>query len=385
MTLIKARTDLNCKGDSRIGAMTFWDQLRFWAIAGLAGALFLWLFSGILLPFVAGMAFAYLLDPIVERLVIWKWPRTVAVAVVLTLAMIAGIGVALLIVPIVAHQVALLVERAPAYAEQARAAYAQFQQSSPFGFSPERFDAAVSELWAAISGNAGAIAQRVLAQGLELLNLLSLLLITPVVAFYLMLDWKTLTGTVHSWMPRPYEATLLRLGSEIDRCIAGFVRGQMLVCAIQAAGYALALTLAGLEFGFLIGLLAGALSFIPIVGAVLGLGLSMLVAVFQFWPDWPMIAAIAAIFIAGQLIEGNYLTPKLVGAQVGLHPVWIIFSLLAFGSFFGFVGMLLAVPAAAAIGVLIRFGLEQYLKSPYYRGAPALELTSAETAQDDKG
>jgi predicted PurR-regulated permease PerM len=365
--------------------MTFWDQLRFWLIAGLAGAAFLWLFSGILLPFVAGMAFAYLLDPLVERLVVWKWPRALAVGVVLAGAMIAGLGVSLLIVPIVAHQAALLVERAPAYAEQARALYAQYQQSSPFGFSPERFDAAVAELWRAVSGNAGAIAQRVLAQGLELLNLLSLMLITPVVAFYLMLDWKVLTATVQSWLPRPYEATLMRLGDEIDGCIAGFVRGQMLVCAIQAAGYAAALSLAGLEYGFLIGLLAGALSFVPIVGAVLGLGLSMLVAVFQFWPDWPMILAIAAIFIAGQLIEGNYLTPKLVGAQVGLHPVWIIFALLAFGSLFGFVGMLLAVPAAAAIGVLIRFGLAQYLISPYYRGAPAMELGASETHFDEKG
>lgn len=359
--------------------MTFRDQLRFWLLAGLAFVAFLWLFSGILLPFVAGMAFAYLLDPMVEKLVGWKWPRALAVSVVLAGAMIAGLGISLMIVPVLAHQIAMLTERAPEYAAQARAAYENLQNSSPFGFSPERFKQAADAAWAALSGNGGAIAQRILAQGLELLNILSLMLIAPVVAFYLMLDWKHLTAAVYSWMPRPYEATLMRLANEIDGCIAGFVRGQLLVCAIQAAGYAVALSLAGLEYGILIGLLAGALSFIPIVGAALGLGLSMLVALFQFWPDWPMIAAIAAIFIAGQLIEGNYLTPKLVGGQVGLHPVWIIFALLAFGSLFGFVGMLLAVPAAAAIGVLIRFGLEQYLKSPYYRGTPDLTLTSPES------
>jgi predicted PurR-regulated permease PerM len=359
--------------------MTFRDQLRFWALAGIGLLAFLWLFSGILLPFVAGMAAAYLLDPLVERLVVWKVPRVLAVSLVLAGASVVAIGIALMIVPIVAHQVAMLTDRAPQYAAQARAAYEQFQASSPFGFSPERLKQAADAALAAISENGGAIAQRILAQGLELLNVLSLMLIAPVVAFYLMLDWKVLTATVYSWMPRPYEATLMRLTNEIDGCIAGFVRGQLSVCAIQAAGYAVALSLAGLEYGFLIGLLAGALSFIPIVGAALGLGLSMLVAFFQFWPDWPMILIIAAIFIGGQLIEGNYLTPKLVGAQVGLHPVWIIFALLAFGSLFGFVGMLLAVPAAAAIGVLIRFGLEQYLKSPYYRGTQDLTLTSPET------
>jgi predicted PurR-regulated permease PerM len=359
--------------------MTFRDQLRFWLMAGLAFAAFLWLFSGILLPFVAGMAFAYLLDPMVERLAAWKWPRPLAVSVVLMGAMVVGIGIALMIVPIVAHQLAMLTERAPEYAAQARAAYENLQNSSPFGFSPEKFKQAADAAWGAISGNSGMIAQRILAQGLELLNVFSLMLIAPVVAFYLMLDWKHLTATVSSWMPRPYEATLMRLACEIDQCIAGFVRGQLLVCAIQAAGYAIALSLAGLEYGFLIGLLAGAFSFIPIVGAALGLGLSMLVAFFQFWPDWPMIVAIAAIFIAGQLIEGNYLTPKLVGSQVGLHPVWIIFALLAFGSLFGFVGMLLAVPMAAAIGVLTRFGLERYLNSPYYRGSQDMTLTSPES------
>jgi predicted PurR-regulated permease PerM len=365
--------------------MTFREQWRFWGLAGLAFLAFLWLFSGILLPFVAGMAFAYLLDPMVERLVAWKFPRIVAVSAVMTGAMIVGIGLALMIVPILAHQIGLLVERAPDYAAQARAAYQQFQNSSATGIGQERFQQFMDAALSVISNSGGAIAQRLLTEGLELLNLASLMLISPVVAFYLMLDWKHLTAAVQSWMPRPYEAVLMRLANEVDACISGFVRGQLLVCAIQAAGYALALSLAGLEFGFLIGLLAGALSFIPIVGAALGLGLSMLVAFFQFWPDWPMIAAIAAIFIAGQLIEGNYLTPKLVGEQVGLHPVWIMFALLAFGSLFGFAGLLLAVPTAAAIGVLIRFGLEQYLKSPYYRGTQDVTLTSSETQFDDKG
>lgn len=350
--------------------MTFWDQVRFWLLAALACAAFVWVFSGILLPFVVGMAAAYLLDPAVERLVSWKWSRALAVSVVLLGAGIAALGLALLVVPIIAHQVALLMERWPAYSAQAREAYAAFQQSSPFGLSPDRFAQAANALWSGVSDNSGVIAQRLIAQGLELLNLASLMLIAPVVAFYLMLDWKTLVATVQSWMPRPYEATLMRIAGDIDACIAGFVRGQMLVCAIQAAGYALALSLVGLEYGFLIGLLAGALSFIPIAGAVIGLGLSLVVAFFQYWPDWPMIAIIAAIFVGGQLIEGNYLTPKLVGGQVGLHPVWIIFALLAFGSLFGFVGMLLAVPAAAAVGVLTRFGLQQYLNSPYYKGRP---------------
>jgi predicted PurR-regulated permease PerM len=156
---------------------------------------------------------------------------------------------------------------------------------------------------------------------------------------------------------------------ELDRVLAGFVRGQLSVCAILGAFYAVALSLIGLQFGLLIGAFAGLISFIPFVGSILGGVLSLAVAVAQFWDQPQMIAAVAAVFVAGQAAEGNFLTPKLVGGQVGLHPVWLMFALSAFGSLFGFVGLLIAVPAAAGIGVISRFLIERYKAGRLYLGS----------------
>ena len=345
------------------------DQLRFWVLAGLAFILLVWVFSDILLPFVLGMAFAYLLDPAVEALTQRRLPRWVSVLIVLSAAVLFGLVVMLMITPIIWHQVSLLAERWPSYTAQAQKLYADWRMSAPFGMSPERFDQAVAELLKALRSGSQAQTGAFVQQGLQLLNLASLVFISPVVAYYLLLDWSEVKATVLSWLPRPYETTILSLISDMDGCLAGFVRGQVLVCGIQAAFYAVGLSLAGLEYGLIIGVLSGVLSFVPIVGAAIGFLLCMMVGLFQFWGDWPMIAAITAIFVSGQMLEANYLTPKLVGNRVGLHPIWIIFALLAFGSLFGFLGLLLAVPVAAAIGVLTRFALEQYLKSPYYLGS----------------
>ena len=173
---------------------------------------------------------------------------------------------------------------------------------------------------------------------------------TPVVAFYMLVDWDRMVRTVDSWMPVRQRETIRAIAHDIDRAIAGFVRGQALVCLILGTFYAVGLSVIGLNFGALIGMTAGLLSFIPYVGSLTGLILSMGVAIVQFWPDWTMILATLGIFVFGQFVEGNILSPKLVGESVGLHPVWLMFALLAFGALFGFVGLLLAVPLAAAIG-----------------------------------
>jgi predicted PurR-regulated permease PerM len=175
-------------------------------------------------------------------------------------------------------------------------------------------------------------------------------------------------------MPTRNRDTIRAIARDIDRAIAGFVRGQALVCLILGTFYAVSLALIGLNFGALIGMTAGILSFIPYVGSLTGLILSVGVAIVQFWPDWTMIAATLGIFIFGQFVEGNILSPKLVGESVGLHPVWLMFALVAFGALFGFVGLLLAVPLAAAIGVIARFALRQYLASPLYRGTEPVIL-----------
>jgi predicted PurR-regulated permease PerM len=204
--------------------------------------------------------------------------------------------------------------------------------------------------------------------GRALVSLFSLIVVAPVVGFYFVYDWHRMVARVDGWIPLRQRNTVRQLAREVDAAISGFIRGQTAVCLLLGSFYAIALTLAGLNFGLLLGLVSGVITFIPYVGSTTGLVLSLGVAVAQFWPEWTSIATVLGIFIVGQFIEGNILSPKLVGHSVGLHPVWLIFALLAFGYLFGFVGLLVAVPLAATIGVLARFGLKRYLQSSLYTG-----------------
>jgi predicted PurR-regulated permease PerM len=202
----------------------------------------------------------------------------------------------------------------------------------------------------------------------SILSIVILIVIAPVVSFYLLLDWDNLVAKIDGLVPRDHVETVRHLVYQIDATLASFIRGQGTVCFIQGLYYAIALMLAGLNYGIVVGFLAGVISFIPYVGALVGGGLALGLALFQFWGDWTSIGIIATIFMVGQILEGNFLTPKLVGDSVGLHPVWLIFALSVFGSLFGFVGMLVAVPVAAMIGVLARFFITQYKSGLLYRG-----------------
>jgi predicted PurR-regulated permease PerM len=204
--------------------------------------------------------------------------------------------------------------------------------------------------------------------GRALVSVFSLVVVTPVVAFYLIYDWHRMIRTVDGWIPLHQRDTVRGLAREVDAAISGFVRGQTAVCLILGSFYAVALTLTGLNFGLLIGLISGLITFIPYVGSMTGLILSLAVAVAQFWPNYGSILMVLGVFLVGQFVEGNVLSPKLVGESVGLHPVWLIFALLAFGYLFGFVGLLVAVPLAATIGVLSHFALRRYLQSSFYTG-----------------
>jgi predicted PurR-regulated permease PerM len=204
--------------------------------------------------------------------------------------------------------------------------------------------------------------------GRALFSILSLLIITPVVAFYLLCDWDRVVSSIDGWIPLTHRETVRGLAREMDEAIAGFVRGQAVICLILAAFYAIGLTLIGLSFGFLIGLMTGLFAFVPYVGAATGAIVAGIVAIAQFWPKLTPILMVAGVFLIGQVLEGYVLSPKLVGARVGLHPVWLMFALIAFGYLFGFLGLLIAIPVAAAIGVLARFALRQYLASPLYTG-----------------
>jgi predicted PurR-regulated permease PerM len=315
----------------------------------------------VMLPFVAGLAIAYFLDPLVDRFEKFGLSRTLSTSIVLLLFFVAAIGVLLLIAPVLQSQIAKLVEAAPGYIEKLRQVFAPVLS--------EIAEIAGNDPFADLPSIAGKLARivsdllgRVVSGGIAIANLLSLLFITPVVAFYLLRDWDRMIAKIDGWLPKAQAAVIRLQAREVDRTLAGFVRGQGTVCLCLGIFYAITLSLAGLQFGLVIGVFSGLISFIPFVGALLGGAVSIGLALLQF-DDLTWVGVVFAIFVVGQILEGNFLTPRLVGEAVGLHPVWIIFALLAGGALFGFLGVLVAVPAIAVIGVLARFALAQYLES----------------------
>jgi predicted PurR-regulated permease PerM len=349
--------------------MTLRQQLMFWLAALIVFGFLLWLLSEILLPFVAGAALAYLLNPLTNRLERGGVNRTLAALLMVGLMVVAFIVLALLIVPAMAEQLSALISNIPGYVTRLQRLLAH--QNLPWlhrliasGDGSE----AMSDLVSQGAGWLAAFLRSLWSGGKALISIFSLVIVTPVVAFYLISDWPRIVATVQNWIPLPHRATVHGLAREIDAAIAGFLRGQTGVCLILGAFYAISLSLVGLNFGLLIGLISGLITFIPYVGSMTGLVLSVGVAIAQFWPDWTMILLVLGIFLVGQFLEGNILAPKLVGESIGLHPVWLMFAMFAFGYLFGFVGLLVAVPLAAALGVLMRFALRQYLASPLYVG-----------------
>jgi predicted PurR-regulated permease PerM len=207
-----------------------------------------------------------------------------------------------------------------------------------------------------------------IGRGVALVNVLGLLAVTPLVAFYLLRDWPKVIAEIDGWLPRSHADVVRAQAREADRVLAGFARGAALVCALLAVFYATALSLAGLDFGLLIGLVAGGLSFVPYLGALVGFVASVGMALIQFWPDWTRVALVAGIFVVGNVVSDYVVTPRVVGDRIGLHPLWVLFGFFAGGALFGFVGMLIAVPACAVIGVVARFAIGQYKASSYYLG-----------------
>lgn len=350
--------------------VAFQRQMVFWLAALVVFILVLWLLSEILLPFIAGLAIAYLLTPLTDRLERLGVHRLAAALLIITLVVLALVVMILLVAPVLGGQLASFISNIPGYVTKLQTLLSD--QSTPWvqkllgaGFSPDK---SFSELATQGVGWLTTFLKGLWSGGRALVSLFSLIVVTPVVAFYLIYDWHRMLKTVDSWVPVQQRTTVRQLAREIDAAIAGFVRGQSAVCLILGSFYAVALTLSGLNFGLLIGLISGLITFIPYVGSLTGLILSLGVAVAQFWPEYTSILIVLGIFLVGQFLEGNVLAPKLVGESVGLHPVWLIFALLAFGYLFGFVGLLVAVPLAATIGVLARFALRRYLQSSLYTG-----------------
>ena len=352
--------------------MTVKGQLSFWGISFLATGLFLWLLGDILLPFVAGLVLAYFLDPVADWMETIGIPRIVAALTIVLFSVLCFAVLLFFLLPVLGDQIASFMQDLPGYAKT----LTQLFNNA----APEWLKKALLKSGTGIPNSLGDVATEaarwlaalitsIWSGGLALVNTISLLVVTPIVLFYLLNDWDRMVAIIDGWVPRDHLETVRGLARQIDRAMAGFIRGQGTVCLVLGAFYAVALVAVGLNFGLLIGLLAGLLSFIPYVGSIIGGVLSIGMALAQFWPDWVNVLIVAGIFAAGQFVEGNFLSPKLVGNRIGLHPVWLMFALFAVGYLFGFVGLLLAVPIAAAIGVLVRFGLSQYLQSKMYKGS----------------
>jgi len=353
------------------------QQVTYWGLAAAAFLFVLWALGNVILPFIVGGAIAYFLDPVADRLERAGLSRVLATAIIFVFLVAIVIVSLLVIIPVLIQQTNDLIQSTPDLFNQLRSSLTERFPNIMEDGSPLR--QSLGSIGQTIQERGGELLQQVLSSAAGVVNVLVFLVVAPVVAFYLLLDWDKMVARIDDLLPRDHAETIRMLAGEIDRTLASFIRGQGTVCLILGTFYAVALMVVGLQFGLVVGLIAGLLTFIPYVGALVGGVLSVGLALFQFWGDWWMIVAVAAIFQVGQMVEGNILTPKLVGSSVGLHPVWLIFALSAFGTLFGFVGMLVAVPVAAAIGVIVRFVIGRYKDGLLYRG-----LSRHEAQQQDE-
>jgi predicted PurR-regulated permease PerM len=349
---------------------------RFWLAAAVVFIVILWLLNDILLPFVVGMAVAYFLDPVVVRLQRVGMSRTWATTTVTILAALLAVGVAMAILPPLFGEVQSLIVKAPQYIVQAASRLQPLieplrEKLGLPSLSLQDLQSDATQWAGQVLSVAGSVAGGLARRGVAFINLLALVFLTPVVTFYLLRDWEKVIAAIDGALPLDHADTIRKLARESNAAIAGYVRGQALVCISLGAIYAIGLSLVGLQFGLIIGLIAGAISFIPFVGTFSGAIMALGMALAQFPPDWMGVVKVAIVFLFGQMMEGNVLSPKLVGDRVGLHPVWIMFALLAGGTLFGFVGVLIAVPTAAVIGVIVRHLLGRYRESGIYRGSTA--------------
>ncbi len=364
------------------------QQAKYWGIAAAALFVVLYLLGNVILPFVLGAAFAYLLDPLADWLERLGLGRSVAVTIIFVAAVALFVGIVIPAINTVYTQTQSLIDEWPQISERLN----QWLEAN----APSLMDSTsavrqrLADMAQRLGNNGGDVVSGLLSYVSGVVGIVVLLVVVPVVTFYLLLDWDRMVASIDALVPREHVDTVRKLARDMDRTLSSFIRGQSLVCLILGTFYAVALMLLGLRFGFVAGAVAGILTFIPYVGAVIGGALSLGLALYQFWGDWGWIAAVGGVFALGQFIEGNILTPKLVGSSVGLHPVWLLFALTVFGTLFGFVGMLVAVPVAAIIGVLVRFAVENYQDSTLYSGgtlppgaAPVTAAGTVPAATDD--
>ena len=349
-------------------------QLWFWLAALVVVVLAIATLKDILLPFVAGIVGAYFLNPLADRLQAYGLKRTWAAILIVGVAAVLLALALILLVPILVEQVRQLVTALPAETERFKAFVERWGREW-LGPSFPSFQTALDKALAEQSQNWGTMAAAIVAlvwsRGLAVVNFVSLLLITPIVVFYLLVDWHPMLERVDRALPRDHASTIRRLAADINDAVAAFIRGQGAICLVLGVYYAIGLSWAGIEYGLLVGLSTGLLAFIPIIGWLVGFITAASLALVQAWPDLTPLLKVAGVLISGMAIDTAFLSPRFVGQKVGLHPVWLIFALFVFSYLFGLVGTLIAVPLAAAAAVLVRFAVQVYLDSSVYKGSDA--------------
>ena len=345
-------------------------KAAIWVVCIVTFGLIIYFLSSILLPFVVGMAIAYFLDPVANRLEAKGLSRWFSSSFILLAFFVSAIFLLFLVIPLLQSQIVEFVGIIPAIIKAGQAQVQPYLEQIRADLAPNTMEN-FPEAAAIYAGKIVNWLTRILAGiwngGVAIFNVISLIIISPIVAFYMLHDWDVIKAKVDSWLPRESAPTIREQLSTIDATISGFVRGQSTVCLVLGALYGISLSVIGLKSGLMVGVCAGLISFIPYLGAATGMIVGLGIAIVQF-PEWSMIAIVGSVFLVGQTLESYVLTPRLVGTRVGLHPLWIIFALLVGGALMDFTGVLIAVPAAAVIGVLIRFGLARYMASELYSG-----------------
>ncbi|MFN0220051.1 MAG: AI-2E family transporter [Hyphomicrobium sp.] len=346
----------------------------FWLAAAIVVAVLLQVLAPVLLPFAIGLGLAYFFNPLVDGLSAMSVPRWLSAALILLLSIATVAAALIFLAPILAEQAASFMDALPGELARLKAVTEEAARAK-FGDSYPEIQAAMSRAFAglndALPALAASLAQSIWDQGTAAFGFLSLMLVTPLVFFYALLDWPKLVANVDSWLPRESAPRIRLLAQEIDDRVSAFIRGQGTVCLVLAVYYAVTLSLIGLRYGLLVGIMTGLMSFIPFAGWALGLLTATALAIIQYWPDVTQVLIVPGVYLVGQALDAAVLAPKIVGSKIGLHPVWLIFALLTFSYLFGFLGLLVAVPVAAAIGVLVRAALQTYLRSSVYHGGGA--------------
>ncbi len=358
-------------------------QIVFWVAALAFIGLLLWLFNGVIMPFAAAFVIAYLMDPLADYLQRHGMNRLAATLFILLAIVFVLALILVLVVPVLAHQSVAFIQALPGLLNKLQslisgvvgklnAQYAEpiLRKLGYHSSSVPDMRASVGDIAGQAAGWLAGVLNSLLAHGAALISLMSLVVVTPVVAFYMLLDYHRMIAAVDGLIPPRYRGIVHQLAHQIDRTMSGFLRGQSLVCLFLGLWYGLLLSLVGLNFGLLIGITAGFLSFIPYVGSMTALVAAAIISIVQGWPHWTLFAEAMGVVVVGQFLEGNVISPKLVGDNVGLHPVWLMFALLAFGTLFGFTGLIIAVPVAAATGVIMRFAVQKYRESHLFMNLP---------------